>query len=207
MQGEDYCLTVLKQFQDSLGIVFDSVETPELRTTGPFYKYSSHDFRVLFASELPVIAFANMFGVGGGDLWSAQGELMVKAGCGGILQPSQAIQKTSEGFINAYLGSSFAALHLRRGDFFYFCREGVGPDRGPCMFPIAQVGRCLADKLRGAGATTLFVGHNAEEEELQLLQKVLAQEVSLPLHSAILPFCHSAILPFCHSAIPTLCHS
>lgn len=52
------------------------------------------------------------------------------------------------------------------------------------MFPIAQIERCLADRLRGTGVTCLFVGHNAEEEELQLLQKVLVQQVSLPLYSA-----------------------
>ncbi len=99
------------------------------------------------------------------------------------------VQETAAGFVNTYLGSSFSAAHLRRGDFFQHCLKGR-QKRVPCFHPVRQLADCLARKVQlryrprsrngtsgGAASGSLFLATNAEEMELDLLKKWLQIKV------------------------------
>lgn len=182
-QIEDICSSIFGRFEE-LNISFPKKEVAKRRTPGPWFKYPSGDFIRKFHSDHHLVAFGNMFGVGGRELrFEGAAPLLVKDTCRGFLVPSKAIQETAAGLINTYLGTGFMAVHLRRGDFFGHCLKGATPRRVPCWHPIRQVGRCLADRLRQHPRTGMvFLATNAENLELGVLRQALEFEgKSLPL--------------------------
>ena len=126
-------------------MTFNKREIARRRTPGPWFKYPSNEFVGKFSSDHHVLAFANMFGVGGRDhRFHGMAPLKVKEGCRGFLRPSVPIQETAHNFVNSFLGQSYAAMHLRRGDFFEHCMHGHGSTRQvPCFMPLAQVAQCI----------------------------------------------------------------
>ncbi|GAQ87070.1 O-fucosyltransferase family protein, partial [Klebsormidium nitens] len=111
-----------------------------------------------------------------------------------VLQPSGTIRLAAKKYILSALGSEYAAVHLRRGDFLdyvkltgdqsKFTRINTSPDERYVTIPIPQVAECLIAGLRGSGIRTLFMATNAPSSEMEQLTSLLAmagiQTVRLP---------------------------
>ncbi|GJP55127.1 hypothetical protein CLOM_g14114 [Closterium sp. NIES-68] len=175
-QTESACDDLQRRYTTTLRINFAKREIARRRTPGPWFKYPAGDFLRKFNSDHHVIAFGNMFGVGGRELrFQGAAPLVVRPECRGLLQPSPAIQQAAVGFVNTYLGPSYAAVHLRRGDFFQHCIHGNGRLRPtPCYQPLAQVAACLHQRLqRLPGVRMVFLASNADATERRVLRETL----------------------------------
>ncbi|CAI7900663.1 unnamed protein product, partial [Closterium sp. NIES-53] len=180
-QTDQACDSLRLSYEARLHASFAKHEIARKRTPSPWFKYPTAEFLRKFHGDHHVIAFANMFGVGGRELrFHGRAPLVVRPECRGLLQPSRAIQEAAVGFINTFLGSRFIAIHLRRGDFFHHCIHGDGSHRAvPCFHPIHQLARCLHSRLQALpGAAMVFVASNAGEEEMRALSETLATLVS-----------------------------
>ncbi|CAI5513328.1 unnamed protein product, partial [Closterium sp. Naga37s-1] len=176
-QTDQACDSLRLSYEARLHASFAKHEIARKRTPSPWFKYPTAEFLRKFHGDHHVIAFANMFGVGGRELrFHGRAPLVVRPECRGLLQPSRAIQEAAVGFINTFLGSRFIAIHLRRGDFFHHCIHGDGSHRAvPCFHPIHQLARCLHSRLQALpGAAMVFVASNAGEEEMRALSETLA---------------------------------
>eukprot|EP00897_Mesotaenium_endlicherianum_P002670 jgi/Mesen1/2430/ME000157S01571 len=91
----------------------------------------------------------------------------LRSSCGAeYMHPHPAIVNFAQGFSRDILGENFAAIHLRRGDFYYLQhQEGA--------YAINGVAKVLADGLRGQAIRTLFFATNAHPSELEILEKIL----------------------------------
>ncbi|CAI5522188.1 unnamed protein product [Closterium sp. Naga37s-1] len=140
-QTDQACDSLRLSYEARLHASFAKHEIARKRTPSPWFKYPTAEFLRKFHGDHHVIAFANMFGVGGRELrFHGRAPLVVRPECRGLLQPSRAIQEAAVGFINTFLGSRFIAIHLRRGDFFHHCIHGDGSRRAvPCFHPIHQL--------------------------------------------------------------------
>ncbi|GJP51799.1 hypothetical protein CLOM_g10937 [Closterium sp. NIES-68] len=175
-QTEQTCDALRLSYETRLHASFAKHEVARKRTPGPWFKYPTAEFIRKFHGDHHVIAFANMFGVGGREFrFHGRAPLVVRRECRGLLQPSRAIQEAAVGFINTFLGSRFIAIHLRRGDFFHHCIHGDGSRRAvPCYHPIQQLAHCLHLRLQALpGAVMVFVASNAGEEEMRVLSETL----------------------------------
>ncbi|CAI5967298.1 unnamed protein product [Closterium sp. NIES-65] len=231
-QTEAACDDLMQRYTATLHMQFAKKEIARRRTPGPWFKYPAGDFLRKFNSDHHVIAFGNMFGVGGRELrFQGAAPLVVSPQCRGLLQPSPAIQvrgvwrrgggggekmgrgvgcgwegcwnvgergkrggscglwreglvssrqvaagrQAAVGFVNMYLGPSYAAVHLRRGDFFQHCIHGNGRLRPtPCYQPLHQVASCLHRRLqRLPGVSMVFLASNADETERRVLRETL----------------------------------
>eukprot|EP00271_Cylindrocystis_brebissonii_P002150 TRINITY_DN1252_c0_g1_i1.p1 TRINITY_DN1252_c0_g1~~TRINITY_DN1252_c0_g1_i1.p1 ORF type:complete len:557 (+),score=67.67 TRINITY_DN1252_c0_g1_i1:1875-3545(+) len=169
----------LRQQYSRLPITFTTTDIPPLRTSGPWFKYSSKDFLAKFAYKDDVIAFGNMFGVGGKDLrFEGSGPIKVAEECRYYLTPSPPILEAAQGFVNSYLGSRYLAVHLRRGDFFQHCMMS-GQVRGQhaghaCFQPLQQVASCLAKRIAlNPGVRSVYLATNGNDQEVALLVQYL----------------------------------
>lgn len=95
------------------------------------------------------------------------------------------VQDVAVGFVNMFLGASYVAVHLRRGDFFGHCLRGPGRLRQvPCYFPMQQTARCLHARLHALAHAPsspfhtlplgmVFLASNADDAEMAALDAAL----------------------------------
>eukprot|EP00897_Mesotaenium_endlicherianum_P009738 jgi/Mesen1/8793/ME000528S08190 len=179
-QKPSHCGTVARAYEP-LGVSFAVTDVAPLRTPGPWYKYPTRAFLEAFAlPDDDVLAFGNMFGVGGREhAFVGSLPLAVAPGCRYFLGPARHITKAAAGFANTFLGSAYMAVHLRRGDFFQHCLRGKKNSNAdglhPCFFPLPQVARCLAARLdRSPEVQAIFLATNGDEQEVAMLAQLLA---------------------------------
>lgn len=91
--------------------------------------------------------------------------------CHVIIQPHSAVIAAAEGFVSSYVGSKYAAAHMRRSDFFRYCSAPKN-----CYRPIRELARCLQSKMGKSGLDTLFLSTDAESEEVVFLESLLSKE-------------------------------
>eukprot|EP00850_Spirogloea_muscicola_P004734 SM000020S06084 [mRNA] locus=s20:921120:924078:- [translate_table: standard] len=190
-QTEEVCSQVAAKYRERLGAVFPKAEMPATVFPNAWAKYSAAQFARLFACADRVLAFGNMYGVGGKELrFEGGAPLIMHPGCFGILQPSRAIQEAAVSFANAFLGTRFAAVHLRRGNFLGHCLRNASNRTSPCFQPLSQVGECLGDRLRhlpGGPPPSLFLATDADDDEVEALQNILRQQQELSMAVYRLP--------------------
>eukprot|EP00850_Spirogloea_muscicola_P023391 SM000353S13167 [mRNA] locus=s353:58220:60225:+ [translate_table: standard] len=103
--------------------------------------------------------------------------------CRLLVKPHDAIIKAARGFVREFTGANYAALHLRRSDFY---RDVPQPQKGLKYWSIQQVAECISRKLQALGGVRLlFLATDATDSDVRLLQSLLlglaspAQPVSL----------------------------
>lgn len=177
-QRNEICGRISSRFTP-LGIDFEKTEVPQFKTPGPWYKYSTKEFLDSFSYDDNVIAFGNMFGVGGRDLrFHGSGPIKVLDSCRYYLTPSRTVLRTATGFVNTFLGSNFMAVHLRRGDFFQHCTKKDATGRHgkfPCFHPLQQIANCIAKRLdENPELKVIFLATNGQDKEIETLKEYLA---------------------------------
>eukprot|EP00850_Spirogloea_muscicola_P006987 SM000034S12741 [mRNA] locus=s34:542322:545262:+ [translate_table: standard] len=190
-QKEEVCSQVAAKYRERLGAVFPKAEVPAMVFPNAWAKYSAAQFARLFACADRVLALGNMYGVSGKELrFEGGAPLIMHPGCFGILQPSRAIQEAAVSFANAFLGTRFTAVHLRRGNFLGHCLRSAANRTLPCFQPLSQVGECLGDRLRhlpGGPPPSLFLATDADDDEVEALQNILRQQQELSMAVYRLP--------------------
>lgn len=165
----------IAQRYGEVNIKFKRTIIADLRTQGPWHKYKSKDFIAKFTFSDKIVAFGNMFGVGGADFrFRGSAPLVVSAECKYYLAPSPHILKMAAGFVNSFLGNNFMALHLRRGDFYQHCSRPGAKGKRPCFHPLQQIASCLARRLdENPTVKMVYLSTNADELEIETLRAML----------------------------------
>ncbi|CAI5493362.1 unnamed protein product [Closterium sp. Naga37s-1] len=92
--------------------------------------------------------------------------------CADIWQPPLVIDNFVNGFVGTFLGSEYAAVHLRRGDFAgRFQNKSSETDRATFL-PVVTVARFISERLRDTGVSVVYLATDASPSEIQLLEKL-----------------------------------
>ncbi|GJP35210.1 hypothetical protein CLOM_g19719 [Closterium sp. NIES-68] len=150
------------------------------------------DFLSAYApyNEAPVISLGDAFALGlrGLPFFFEGGVPPFKSTCADIWQPPPVIENFVKGFIDTFLGSEYAAVHLRRSDFAKtYLKEGHERERGSFL-PIVTVAHFIIERLRDKGASVVYLATDASPSEIQLLEKLfLGSSSTSPLVVVRLP--------------------
>lgn len=173
-QTNKICATLIPKYEE-VGILFAKPLIPDFRTPSPWFKYKSAEVKAKFSfPDAQVIAFGNMFGVGGADhRFRGSAPLAVSPKCKYYIMPSKPIMSVATGFINTYLGSKYISLHLRRGDFYDHCVI-KGNSAKPCYHPLQQLASCIERRLaQNPGFRMVYLSTNGDDMEVQVLKELL----------------------------------
>ncbi|CAI5993435.1 unnamed protein product [Closterium sp. NIES-65] len=125
-------------------------------------------------NDAPVISLGDAYGMGlrGLPFYFEGAVAPFTSTCADIWQPPPVIENFVNGFIDTFLGSEYAALHLRRSDFSRtYRKEDNGRERSSFL-PIVTVAYFVIERLRDTGVSVVYLATDASPSEIQLLEKL-----------------------------------
>ncbi|CAI5532604.1 unnamed protein product, partial [Closterium sp. Naga37s-1] len=97
-----------------------------------------------------------------------------KSTCTDIWLPPPVIDNFVNGFINTFLGSGYAAVHLRRSDFAQHYRKENSEEKARAAYlPIATVAQFIVGRLEDTGTSVVYLATDASPSEVELLERLL----------------------------------
>ncbi|CAI5484800.1 unnamed protein product [Closterium sp. Yama58-4] len=97
-----------------------------------------------------------------------------KSTCADIWQPPPVIVNFVNGFIDTFLGSDYAAVHLRRSDFaLHYLKESSEEKSQAAYLPIVTVAQFIVGRLKDRGASVVYLATDASPSEIELLERML----------------------------------
>ncbi|CAI7902291.1 unnamed protein product [Closterium sp. NIES-53] len=137
-----------------------------------------NDFLHAYApyNDAPVISLGNAYGMSLIHLhfffWSAVPPF--KSTCADIWLPPPVIDNFVNGFIDTFLGSDYAAVHLRRSDFAQHYLKGNSVEKTHAAYlPIVTVAQFIVGRLKDTGASVVYLATDASPSEIELLERLL----------------------------------
>ncbi|CAI7902296.1 unnamed protein product [Closterium sp. NIES-53] len=139
-----------------------------------------NDFLHAYApyNDAPIISLGDAYGMGlrGLPFYFEGAVAPFTSTCADIWQPPLVIENFVHGFIDTFLGSEYAALHLRRSDFSRAYRKEDNSRERASFLPIVTVARFVIERLRDTGVSAVYLATDASPSEIQLLEKLFLGE-------------------------------
>ncbi|CAI5971941.1 unnamed protein product, partial [Closterium sp. NIES-65] len=124
-------------------------------------------------NDAPVISLGDCFSISLRGLpFHIEGAVPpFKTTCADIWQPPPVIENFANGFIDTFLGSEYAAVHLRRSDFAKF-QNSDDETKRDTFLPIVTVAHFIMERFKDTGASVVYLATDASPSEIQLLEQL-----------------------------------